>query len=230
MFPQVRPPFIHHISVQDVYTPFLVNCLCLLVHQALALGYVKDNDPIAVICHGAPFPPYVDGKLGRIPQVGNHFTPAVSPCVSTGVAIRITNVMVVFGPVWSRLLLVFGIERIVPPRIIHKASIYPSDVEDPVTGGHPVDVWIALNPCQVGADVLVATVFAIIGVKMVVAESSLAVTVGEEHVLAEEAESGVCHVAEGLVGGWDSREVVKSDREDVWTPTDGTGLSGYVPP
>lgn len=183
-----------------MYTPFLVNSLCLLVHQALPLGYVKGSDPTAVIFNGALFSLYTGRKPGGIPQVGNHFTATVFPHISVGIAIGITNVVVVFGPVRSRLLLVFGIERIVPARIFHKASIYPSDVEDPIAGGHSVDVRTALDAGQVRANVFIATVFAVVGVEMIVAEPRLAVTVGEEHILAEEAKPGVCHVTERLVG------------------------------
>lgn len=227
MLPEVRSPFIHHISVQDVYTSILVDCLCLLVHQSLAFRNVKGNDSTGIVSYCAL---RVVGKFREIPQVGNHLTPTVLPDISIGVTIGITNVMVVLGPVRPRLLLVLGIARVVPSRIFHKAPVYPSDVEGAVTVGHPVDVRVALHACQVGADVRIAAIDGTVGIEMVVSQSSLAVTVGEEHLLAKEAKSGVSHVVERFVRGWDSREAVKSSREDIWMPADGMGPSGYVLP
>ena len=207
-----NPPTLtpNRIPIKHMHPSLLINRLRLLIHQPRPPGNLERHNPTTPIRHRLP-PPTITSPPA--PQIRNHLPLPVPPqgIPAPRLTISIAQIMVILRPVRPRLHLVLRIQRIIPPVVVDEPAIDPRYVQSPATiNVHPVDVRVALDAGQVGADEGEEARRGGVGVQVVVAETGLAVPKGDEEgaggVVGDEARVG--DVVEVFVGGRKAGEVV----------------------
>ena len=174
-----------------MYPAVEVDGLRLLVRQPAPLRYLEHRYPSRARYYALSFA-----------QPGDHRAGAVFPRLPVVVGVRVTDVMVILRTVRARLLLVLGVERIIPAFVVYEPPVYPGHVESAVPVVQPVDIGAVLNALEERSEARVDPVVGAVDIQVVVAEARLACAETEEHVpVTQTPETRVGYVAELRGGG-----------------------------
>lgn len=130
MLPPLLTP--HGVAVQHMHAPLPIHGLRLLVRQPGSLRDLKRHYTRRVRAHA----------LIPFFQIGYHVARPVPPYQPVVIRVRVADIVVISSGVRAGLLLVLGIQRVVPARVVDEGAVYPGCVQAPGAVVEAVDVRV----------------------------------------------------------------------------------------